>query len=183
MKIFYTIIFIILSLILFCSIIFVCLSLMGLARTQVPFIPVRRGVIGNIIDSLDLDTNSVLYDLGSGDGRILFFANKKYGIKCVGIESAILPFVISKIRSLFYSGVKIINKDFFKQDISPATHVFVFLYPKIMDKLLPKFEKELKKGTILVSCDFQFSHKVPFKVIEIPKSGKKLCRKLYIYQF
>ena len=183
MTIFYTIIFIILSLILFCLIVFVCLSLMGLARTQVPFIPVRGRVVKDIVDSLDLKSDSILYDLGSGDGRVLFFANKKYGITCVGIESAILPFLISRIKSFFYPKVAILNKDFFKQDISPATHVFVYLYPKIMDKLLPKFEKELKKGTILVSCDFQFSHKYPLKVIEIPNSGKKLCRKLYIYQF
>ena len=57
--------------------------------------------------------------------------------------------------------VKVIRKDFFKQSIKEADVVFVYLVPKALDKLLPKFKKELKKGTRIIS--FVYEMKLPLK--------------------
>lgn len=92
----------------------------------------------------------------------------------------------SKLRGILgRCGINIFRQDFFKIDLSPATRVFLYLFPEQMVKLLPKLEAELKPGTRVVSCDFVFPNKKPLRVINwagIPKliSTK---HKLYVYQF
>ncbi len=70
-----------------------------------------------------------------------------------------------------------------KKDISDATHIFVYLFPRIIDDLFAKFEKELKPGTRVVSCDFPFSKRQPNQIIELLATKHQLNKKLYIYDF
>src|SRR5579862_352620 len=96
----------------------------------------------------------MIYDLGSGDGTALMVAAKEYGARGVGIEIDLLRFYISKII-LKFNGVsdkiKIKRKNFFNEDIKQADVIFVYLVPKTLERLIPKFKKELKKGTRIVS--------------------------------
>jgi precorrin-6B methylase 2 len=154
--------------------------------SKVPFVPVRKKVLADIISSLNLSNESILYDLGCGDGRILFAAAQVFpGISCIGIEKAPFPFLWAKVRQLFSGNKKIslIRGDMFKADVSPATHIFLYLFPELMDALLMKFKKELKPGTRVVSCDFQFSDKKPDQILNLKVAGHQLNRKLYIYNF
>ncbi len=173
----------------FFLIIFILLGLLFLLQplfSFVPFIPVQRKVLDEIFLNLKLEENSVLYDLGCGDGRILFEAKKRNrSISCVGIEIAPFPFLFTKIKSLLHSSknIHILYGNFFNIDISPASHIFLYLFPEVLDDLLPKFEKELKPGTRIVSCDFQFSKREPNKVIEIKPTKWQKNKKLYIYDF
>ena len=65
--------------------------------------------------------------------------------------------------------------------LKDATHIYMYLFPKIMDKLLPKFQKECAIGTRIISCDFVFSKLSPDEVIELPVVKDPLCKKLYVY--
>lgn len=106
----------------------------------------------------------LIYDLGSGDGTALITAAKEFGASGVGIEIDPLRHWISRVR-IQTNGVSkkitVIRKDFFKQNIKDADVVFVYLVPKALDKLLPKFRKELKKGTRIIS--FVYEMKLPLK--------------------
>lgn len=165
------------------------LWIIGNLRNRVPFVMASRGVMEDVCKALQIKDDSVVYDLGCGDGRILFYLssqNKK--AKYIGIENNILAVMLAKLGSILNqkktnNKVKIINGNFFKHDLSEASHIFVYLYPNMMDDLLLKFDRELKKGTRLVSLSFQFTNKRPIAEIDLNRSKYKLGRKLYIYNF
>lgn len=162
-------------------------SFVTLMIVKVPFVPVPKAVLSRIIKVLDLKKDSVLYDLGCGDGRVLFAAIKKYPhIRAVGIEMAWLPLFLARVKKIFIPGkanIKILNKNFFRYDLTEASHVFTYLSSEIMDRLLPKLEKELKPGARLISCDFPFRHKKAAEVIDLGRKTNQLGKKLYIYEF
>ena len=161
----------------------------GNFKNRVPFVAASNVVLKDIDKALDIKDDSVVYDLGSGDGRVLIYLSELHPkAKYIGIENSAFPILLSKIGAFFShkkSGAKveIINKDFFKQDLSNATHIFTYIYPNIMDELMPKFKNELKPGTKLVSLAFKFSGKEPISEIDLGRSKYKLGRKLYVYQF
>lgn len=151
----------------------------------IPFVPVRKKILNEIISALELNEQSVLYDLGCGDGRVLFAAVKmNQNISCIGIEIAPFPFLLAKIKQFFNpsKNIHILYGNFFKINTSSATHVFLYLLPKALDELLPKLEEELRSGSRVVSCDFKFSMREPNKTVVI-KSNRLKNIKLYIYNF
>ena len=161
----------------------------GNFKNRVPFVTSPMAVLKSIGEALLIKDNSIVYDLGCGDARVLFYLshlNKK--AKYIGIENTIFTLLLSRIGSFFNKkkegvSVEIINNDFFKQDLSDATHIFVYLHPTILDELLPKFKKELKPGTRLVSLSFKFRDQKPIDEIDLKRNKYKLGRKLYVYQF
>jgi ubiquinone/menaquinone biosynthesis C-methylase UbiE len=152
---------------------------------RAPFIPISQDVLEDIIDALQLAPGSVMYDLGSGDGRVVFAAAKRPEVRAIGVERSVLPYVISQIekRRKGAQQASFIRADFFKVNVGDATHVFLYLFPGLMNALLPKFEKELKPGTRVVSCDFKFKDKVPSHVIDLHRKRFDLGRKIYVYEF
>ncbi len=173
-------------LILFLFILFLFTSFLTPLFSKVPFVPVRGRIVDEIIAALELKDDSVLYDLGCGDGRVLFAGVKDFPNRsALGIERAPFPYLCAKIRKVFSKtkNVSIIYGDFFKLDFSPATHIFIYLFPSILDELLPKFEKELKQGTRLVSCDFQFSKRKPDEVIKTKSKDWQTNHTIYVYHF
>ncbi|MDB5260663.1 MAG: putative methyltransferase [Candidatus Nomurabacteria bacterium] len=146
-----------------------------------PFVPVNSSVLKKIVESLELEPGSVLYDLGCGDGRVLKEALKEVkGIQAIGIEKNILPFTLSKI-SLRKTSAKVILGNFLKTDISNATHIYLYLFPKIVNRLFFKFKEECRSGTRIVTCDFIPRDITPDKVIDLPLSHNGLCKKLYVF--
>lgn len=111
----------------------------------------------------EISKEDIVYDLGCGDGTLIITAAKEYGAKAVGIEIDPLRFLSSMIRIIFNglsSKVTVKRENFFKTDLSKATVVVVYLIPKTLEKLLPKFQKELKKGTKIVSYKYKINMKV-----------------------
>lgn len=99
----------------------------------------------------------VIFELGSGDAQTLITAVKQFQAEGVGIEIDPFRSAVSKLRIKaggLSKKIKIIRGNFFDQDLSKADVVFVYLVPKTLDKLLPKFRKELKKGTKIVSYKY-----------------------------
>lgn len=158
-------------------------------RAKVPFIGIPNNVLKDIEKEFILKDDSVIYDLGCGDGRVLFhLAKKNPKLKYIGIENSPFPFVIAKTLSWWHKkrdnlNVEILKKDFFDVDLSNATHIFTYLYPNVMDDLLPKLDKELKRGTVLISSSFHFTTKREVREVDLKRGKYQLGKLLYIYEF
>lgn len=102
----------------------------------------------------------IVYELGCGDGQFLLTSVKQFGAKGVGIEIDMLRAFIARFL-IKLNGVSqrttVIRGNFFEQDLSEATVIFVYLVPKALNKLKSKFLKELKPGTRIISLRYQMS--------------------------
>jgi SAM-dependent methyltransferase len=122
-----------------------------------PYVPISRKLFPFIEQELALGDNSVFYDLGCGDGKVVAYIAKKYpGVQCVGIEFSLMPYLLSRYRTRNLPNVTIKHRNFLTEDISQATHIYLYLFPVLMPKLLQKFQAELQNGTKVLSCDFKF---------------------------
>ena len=138
----------------------VCVYGVGLLFSAIkgaPYVPTSRNKLKAIIDVLSLSKKDVLFELGSGDGRFTRLAAKLSGVRGIGIE--VNPLLIWWSRFLTkkegLSNVTFLKQNIFSSDLSSATVLYLFLMPELIVKLLPKFKKELKKGTIIVSHGFK----------------------------
>lgn len=178
-----------LVLVLFAAFVLLVIWMVSGYRSKVPFVPVPNSILKDIYKALDVKEGSVVYDLGCGEGRVLFYISRLIpNAKYIGIENSTFPLILARLRAWWHqkttkTEIQIINQDFFQHNLSDATHVFTYLYPNVMDDLLPKFDKELKKGTKLVSVTFKFTTKQPVREIDLGRSKYKLARKIYIYEF
>jgi len=132
----------------------------ALRSPDVIFVPTPQEVVDAMLKLAKVTKNDVIYDLGSGDGRIPITAAKTYGARGVGID--IDPQRIKEAtENLKTAGVsdrvKFLNQDLFTTDISEATVVTLYLLPSLNAKLIPKLNKELKPGTRIVSHAFDMS--------------------------
>lgn len=127
-----------------------------------PFVPTKKREIEIILKEAKLKKGSVFYDLGSGDGRVVRFAVKKFGVIGYGFEINLLLIFwsrfltwINRLKNCFF-----VQKNLFEVDLSKAEYIFLFLMPKTLMKLLPKLKKEAKNSMII-------SH--GFKIINFDK--------------
>ncbi len=149
-----------------------------------PFIPIHKNVLPEIVKALELSPGSVLYDLGCGDGRVLLEAKMTHpDIKIVGVERSWLPYILAKFSLRNDTQAIILRNNFFTVSVAPATHVFLYLFPTVMNELFPKLERELQPGSKVVTCDFSFANKEPIRVIELNRDRGTIGRKLYVYEF
>jgi len=152
-----------LDLFLILAIVFLLLVLSMIWPPDSPWAPWWRTGDRQIRESLKLakvTKKDTVYELGSGDGRFLVIAAKEFGARGVGIEIDPVRYYISKFRvkaNNLNSDVTIIKKNFFDVDISKASVIFVYLVPKALGRLLPKFKKELRKGTRIVSYRYEIN--------------------------
>lgn len=163
----------ILDLIIVLIIVFLLIILSMVWPPDSPWAPWWRTPDWKIRESLKLakvTKSDLIYDLGSGDGRTLILAAKEFGAKGVGIEIDPLRFIISKTLvklNRVSSKVKIKRKNFFNEDLSGATVIFVYLVPRALERLRPKLLKELKKGTKLIS----YRYKIDLPLVKYDKEN------------
>jgi ubiquinone/menaquinone biosynthesis C-methylase UbiE len=126
-----------------------------------------------------------MFDLGSGDGRIVIMAAKKFEADATGIEfDADLHRQSSeRIKALgLDKKARVIHGDIMVQDYSGANVITVYLLPFSNDKVRPMLEKQLKPGTRIVAHDFEFSGWNPDKVMHIEDDGEGRSHTLYLYK-
>jgi predicted O-methyltransferase YrrM len=133
-------------------------------QPDVIFVPTPQEVVDAMLEMAKVGPNDVIYDLGSGDGRIPITAAKKYGARGVGID--IDPQRIKEANeNLKQAGVgdkvRFLNQDLFETNISDATVVTLYLLPSLNIKLMPKLQKELRQGTRIVSHSFDMGDQWP----------------------
>jgi SAM-dependent methyltransferase len=134
---------------------------------EVPFVPTPPEVVDRMLEIARVQSGDVVYDLGSGDGRIIIQAAKRYGVRGVGIE--IDPDLIKKarenaLREKIDHLVEFRVQDALTVDVSPATVVTLYMLPDFNAKLRPILEKQLKRGARVVSHDFGIEGWAPDKV-------------------
>jgi len=143
------------------------------AATRTPdviFVPTPQEVVDAMLKLAKVTKNDVLYDLGSGDGRIPITAAKTYGARGVGID--IDPQRIREANeNLKIAGVgdkvKFLNQDLFTTDISEATVVTLYLLPSLNLRLLPRLNAQLKPGTRVVSHSFDMGAAKPLETLNV----------------
>jgi protein-L-isoaspartate O-methyltransferase len=150
-----------------------------------PYYPTPLTIVEKMLDLGELKPGEKMFDLGSGDGRIVIMAAQKYKADATGVEMVddLYRQSMQKIRSLgLEKTARIIHGDIFKQDYTSADLVTVYLLPVSNDKLRPLLEKQLKKGTRIVSHDFPFRDWTPFKEVNIEDDGEGRSHTLYLYR-
>jgi hypothetical protein len=121
-----------------------------------PFVPSTNPVASSMVKLAHIKKGQVIYDLGSGDGRILKLAATQ-GARAIGLE--INPWLVlyTTIRYSMHrypGSIRTLWRNFWKQDYADADVVFVYLLPWHMNKLAHKLKQELKPGAIVVTNSF-----------------------------
>ena len=145
--------------------VFMALSAVALAAGQQPkrtpdihYVPTPEEVVEAMLKLADVGPNDVVYDLGSGDGRIPIAAARQFGARGVGID--LDPKLVAEAtRNAQQAGVadrvRFVEGDIFDADLSPATVVTLYLLTSINERLRPKLLKELRPGARIVSHQFR----------------------------
>jgi SAM-dependent methyltransferase len=124
-----------------------------------PYVATPQGAARRMLELAEIGPEDVVYDLGSGDGRLLWLAAQDFGARAVGIEVDPFRYVWTKlmIRIKRLKGqVEIIRADFFKVDLSAASVVTAYLLRDTNRKLMEKLEQELTPGARVVSRKYIF---------------------------
>jgi SAM-dependent methyltransferase len=137
---------------------------------DVYFASTRQPVADAMLMLAKVTADDVVYDLGSGDGRIVIMAAQKYGARGVGIE--IDTTLVALSRQLAREGavedkVTFLEADMFTADISAATVVMLYLSTTINADLEPKLRRELRPGTRIVSQQFPMGSWVPDQMMRV----------------
>lgn len=155
------------------------LALIGLAISQLPvrtpdihFTPTRHNIADAMLRLAAVNADDVVYDLGSGDGRLPIIAAQRYGAHGVGIE--IDPQLVELSwrianQAEVASRVSFVVGDLFETDLSKATVVTMYLSPSIMKMLAPRL-RALKPGTRIVSHQFPMPGWMPDRRITVDES-------------
>ena len=147
-----------------------------------PSIPTPATVVDRMLEAGHVKASDVVYDLGSGDGRIVIAAAQKYGARAVGVE--MLPDLCrqaqARIRELgLQDRASIVEGNVFHIDFSPATVVTMYFMTDSNERLRPNLEKYLKAGTRVVSNQFPIKGWKPVSVEHV-KAGMDYT--IYVYE-
>lgn len=137
---------------------------------DVVYVPTPQEVVDRMLAIANVRKGDVLYDLGSGDGRIPITAAKQFGVPGVGID--INPERIAEANANAKAAgvtnlVQFRNEDLFEADFSKATVVTLYLLPELNVKLMPRLMKTLKPGTRIVSHAFDMGSWKPEKTEDV----------------
>jgi protein-L-isoaspartate O-methyltransferase len=155
------------------------------AEKLAPYYPTPESIVARMLELGELKAGEHMFDLGSGDGRIVIMAARKFKADATGVEfdQDLWKQSVEKIRSLgLEKTARIIHGDILKQDYSSADLITVYLLPNSNDKVRPLLEKQLKKGARIVAHDFEFSDWTPVKVVDIDDDGEGRSHRLFLYR-
>jgi tRNA A58 N-methylase Trm61 len=133
-------------------------------QPDVIYVPTPPDVVNAMLKLANVSTTDVVYDLGSGDGRIVIAAAKMYGAHGVGIDidpERTREATANAQKNGVADKVTFRTEDLFLADISPATVVTLYLSGPVNARLAPKLMKELKPGTRIVSHAFDLGNWKP----------------------
>jgi hypothetical protein len=146
----------------------------ALRSPDVVYVPTPQVVVNRMLAIAKVNRKDVLYDLGSGDGRIPITAAKKFGIRATGID--IDPQRIKEANANAKTAgvtdrVRFLNQDLFQSKLSDATVVTLYLLPQLNVKLRPQLLSQLKPGTRIVSHAFDMGEWKPDRTEQVQVDG------------
>jgi ubiquinone/menaquinone biosynthesis C-methylase UbiE len=150
-----------------------CFFVPSVLARDVPYVPTPDKVVERMLEIAQVGPNDVVYDLGSGDGRIVIAAARKHGARGVGID--IDPDRVREARDNARSAgvserVEFREGDLFKANLSEATVVTLYLLSSVNLQLRPKLLSELKPGTRIVSHAFDMGDWKPIRTEKVGTS-------------
>jgi precorrin-6B methylase 2 len=148
----------------------------------VPYIPTPRKVARLMVELAGLRGDETVMDLGAGDGIVLVEAKRAHpGIRAVGCELVPTIWLLGIVyRAIIRAPrVEVRLKNAFAMDVREADVLLLYLIPEVLQRLLPKFEKELKPGTRIVSHAFKLPGREPIEVRTTWKLGGEIPVYLY----
>jgi SAM-dependent methyltransferase len=139
-------------------------------ETDVPYVATPQEVVRRMLQLADVTERDTVYDLGSGDGRILLTAAQQFGASGVGVE--IVPSLVERARShATLAGVddRVVfrRQDLFKTDLHDATVVTLYLLPEVNRKLQPKLLRQLDPGDRVVAHNYGIGNWAPDTTVEM----------------
>src|ERR1044071_7274743 len=143
-----------------------------------PYYPTPETIVERMLRLGGLKSGEKMFDLGSGDGRIVIMAAQKFRAEAVGVEldKDLCRQSLARIQKFgLEKTAHIVNGDLLKQNYSSADLVTVYLLPE-------SIEKQLKKGARVVAHDFEFKAWTAEKVENIPDDGEGRSHTLYLYR-
>ena len=156
------------------------------ARTLAPYYPTPETIVEKMLQLAGLKAGEKMYDLGSGDGRIVIMAAQKFHAEAVGVEidPKMVRQSLDRIKKLgLERTARIVQGDLLQQNYSSADVVTVYLLPEAMDaQVQPLLDRQLKKGARVVAHDFEFRNWAPEKVENIADDGEGRSHALYLYR-
>src|SRR3954471_18666186 len=151
-----------------------------------PYYPTPETIVEKMLQLGGLKAGEKMFDLGSGDGRIVIVAAQKFHAEAVGVEldKDLCKQSAARILKLgLDKNARIVNGDLLKQNYSSADLVTVYLLPDaVNNKVQPLLDKQLKKGARIVAKDFDFRNWTPEKVENIADDGDGRSHTLYLYR-
>ena len=148
-------------------------------KSGAPFIPLEPEVIEEVMKLAEIKKDDVFYDLGSGDGRVVIAAALRGAKEAYGIEIDFLRVWYSRLwlKALRLKNAQIIKGDFRHVDLSRATVVNMFLLQSTNEELKNKLQKELRKGTRVISEAFTLPG---WKLVKVSPNGP-IYGPIYLY--
>jgi len=131
---------------------------------DVKYVPTPQNVVDVMLEMAHVTAADIVYDLGSGDGRIPITAAQRYGARGVGIEldaQLIRESIDNATKAGVSDRVQFVNQDLFEASIGGASVVTLFLLPRVNLELMPKLKRELRPGTRIVSHQFHMGDQWP----------------------
>jgi SAM-dependent methyltransferase len=147
-----------------------------------PDFPSPQVVIEKMLEAAHLKPGETLYDLGSGEGRIVIMAARQFKAKAVGIELSqdLCKAATARVKALgLEDKVKIIHGNLLKVDLSPADVVTIYLLTASNELLKPNLERDLRPGARVVSHDFEIRGWKPSSISKVEAEGRS--RVIYVY--
>jgi hypothetical protein len=142
-------------------------------KNKVFFAPSSRKVIEEFFKIYPFEENKIFFDLGSGDGRVVFLTEKK-GLKAYGIENnPVLYFFSNFLKRIYKSKAVFIREDLRKAEIGKADYIYLYLLPKFMEEIEDDLFSKIKNGTKVISFCFEFKKRKPKEVYP---------NKFYVYE-
>ena len=158
----------------------------GNGEVLAPYYPTPSTIVERMLRLGELKAGEKMYDLGSGDGRIVIMAAQKFHAVAVGVEidAGLFKQSVERIRKLgLEKSARIVNGDLLNQNYGSADLITVYLMPdSINRKVQPLLDRQLKKGARVVAHDFEFRNWAPEKVEQIADDGEGRSRTLYLYR-
>ena len=155
----------------------------GAGENLAPYIPSPQIVVERMLEAGGVKPGETVYDIGSGDGRIVITAAQKFKARAVGIELSpdLCKSARAKIKALGLDDrVKIVHGNALQVDLSPADVVTMYLLTSSNQRLRPILEKSLKTGARVVSNDYEVRGWKPAQVVKVNAGG--LVHNIYVYE-
>jgi 16S rRNA A1518/A1519 N6-dimethyltransferase RsmA/KsgA/DIM1 with predicted DNA glycosylase/AP lyase activity len=161
-----------------------CAQQVDPSKKLAPYYPTPESVVEKMLQLGELKANEKMFDLGSGDGRLVIMAAQKFRAHATGVEidEGLWKQSMSRIKSLgLEKTARIILGDIQQQDFSSANLLTVYLLPDSNTRIRPMLEKQLKKGTRIVAHDFEFDGWTTTKIQDIDDDGEGRSHRLFLY--